>query len=191
MQGIWREFDIAFNAMEQREKSKVLASPSVITIDGQKADISLTEDYPYISGRDDGGNAQWSLMTIGPKLSMTPKVGRDGVVTLDLDIATGDIIGVTVGSLGEEMPRTSTRSVKNAVRVRHGEPFVIGGLFREENRDTVTRIPILGRIPIFGEWLFSYRKKTHPRSQVVIIVVPYILDTPDVAINQEKVMIRQ
>jgi type IV pilus assembly protein PilQ len=191
MQGIWREFDMAFRAMETKNKGKTLASPSVITIDGMPASIQLTEDYPYISGRDDAGNAEWSVTTVGPQLQLTPRVGRgdkqEEIITVDVNVATGSVLEMIQGSLGEQMPRTSNRRVTTNVRVRNGEPFVIGGLFREDQTNNVTRVPILGQIPLLGN-LFSYRLKRNDKSQVVILVVPFILDTPDVAIEVEKVL---
>jgi type IV pilus assembly protein PilQ len=190
MQGVWREFDASFRAIETKGKGKTLANPSVITIDGMEASISLTEDYPYISGRDDGGNPTWSTETVGPQLRLTPRLGRDGVVSIQLNIETGEVIEMITGSTGEQMPRTSTRSVTTNVRVRDGEPFVIGGLFRDNQTNRHVRIPVLGSIPLLGE-IFTYRYKDHQKTQVVIVVVPYILDTPDVAIDQERVMYRQ
>jgi type IV pilus assembly protein PilQ len=190
MQGVWREFDVAFRAMETKGKGKTLASPSVITIDGQEANISLTEDYPYISGRDDGGNPTWSTETVGPQLRLTPRLGRDGIVSIQLNIETGEVIEMITGSTGEQMPRTSTRSVTTNVRVRDGEPFVIGGLFRDNETHRNVRIPVLGSIPLLGE-IFNYRFRDHQKTQVVIVVIPYVLNTPDVKIEQERVMIRQ
>ncbi|MDR1979464.1 MAG: secretion protein [Synergistaceae bacterium] len=190
MQGVWREFDVAFRAIETKGKGKTLANPSVITIDGQEASISLTEDYPYISGRDDGGNPTWSSETVGPQLRLTPRLGRDGVVSIQLNIETGEVLEMITGSTGEQMPRTSTRSVTTNVRVRDGEPFVIGGLFRENETRRNVRVPVLGSIPLLGE-IFSYRYREHQKTQVVIVVIPYILNTPDIAIEQERVMIKQ
>jgi type IV pilus assembly protein PilQ len=190
MQGVWREFDGAFRAMESRGKGQTLASPSVITIDGQEASISLTEDYPYISGRDDAGNPTWSTETVGPQLRMTPRLGRDEYVTMQLVIETGEVIEMIAGSGGEQMPRTTTRSVTTNVRVRNGEPFVVGGLFRDNETNRRVRMPLVGSIPLLGE-IFTYRFKDRQRTQVVVVVIPYILNTPDVAIEQERVMYQQ
>ena len=190
MQGTWREFDMAFRAMESINKGKTLANPSVITVDGMEASISLTEDYPYISGRDDAGNPEWSTETVGPQLKITPKVGRDGVISLALNVETGEVLDMVTGSTGEQMPRTSTRSVTTNVRVRNGEPFVIGGLFRENKIRERIRIPVLGQLPLLGE-LFTYRNNRQDKTEVVIVVVPYILSTPDVPIDQERVMLKQ
>jgi len=174
----------------KKTKGKTLANPSVITIDGVEASVSLTEDYPYISGRDDGGNATWSTTTVGPVLRMTPKIGRDDTITLTLDLSTSEVIREMIGSTGERMPQTSKRQVVTNVRVRNGEPFVVGGLFREDNTNTKLRIPVLGSLPLLGE-LFTYRDRKTSTTQVVMLVIPYILHTPDVGVEHERVMLRQ
>lgn len=184
MHGIWREFDGAFRALERRGNGKTLASPSVITIDGQQATVNLTEDYPYISARDDAGNPTWSTQQVGPQLTLTPKVGRDDSVNLTLNITTGSVLEMITGSTGEAMPRTSNRNVSTNVTVHSGEPFVVGGLFQHNKTKNRYRVPVLGHIPLLGE-LFTYRYNENSKTQVVMVVIPYILDTPDVAVEQE------
>ncbi len=167
----------SFKALETKGKGKVLANPSVIAIDGQEAKISMTEDYPYVSARDDDGNVTWSTQNVGPQLTFTPKIGRDGEVSLKINIETGEVIEMMRGSNGEQMPRTSKRVVNTEIRVRDGMPFVIGGLFRENNTRTRNKIPVLGDIPLLGSLLFSTNNKSNVKTQVVIIVTPYILDS--------------
>ena len=166
----------SFTNLERKGVGKVLANPSVIALDGQQAEISLTEDYPYISARDQAGNVTWSTENVGPKLTFTPRVGRDGFVNLKLDIETGDVLDTMTSSTGEQMPRTSSRSVKTEIRVREGMPFVVGGLFRENTSRYVIKIPILGDLPLVGD-LFRTRSRERNKTQVVIVVTPYILDS--------------
>ena len=176
---VWtnRVITATFRALERKTKGKVIANPSVIALDGKEAEINLTQDYPYVSDRDNQkGTVTWSTEEVGPKLKFTPRIGRDGYVTLTVDISTGDVIDTQTSSTGEQMPVTTTRSVKTDVRVRDGMPFVIGGLFREDNSKNIYRIPILGHIPLLGE-LFTYRSNSKTKSQVVMVVTPYILDS--------------
>ncbi|MBQ7577103.1 MAG: hypothetical protein IJT21_02430 [Synergistaceae bacterium] len=166
----------SFTNLERRGSGKVIANPSVIALDGHEAQISLTEDYPYISARDQAGNVTWSTEEVGPKLTFTPRIGRDGFINLKLDIQTGEVLDTITSSTGEEMPRTSSRSVKTEIRVREGMPFVVGGLFRENMNRQVLKMPILGDIPFLGE-LFKTRTRTRNKTQVVMVVTPYILDS--------------
>ncbi|MBQ6972099.1 MAG: hypothetical protein IJP86_07050 [Synergistaceae bacterium] len=175
---VWtdRYITTAFSALEQKAKGKVLANPSVIAVDGKQAEINLTQDYPYVSDRDNSkGTVTWSTEEVGPKLKFTPRIGRDGYVTLTLDLSTGDVVGTMTSGTGGEMPVTTTRSVKTDVRVRDGMPFVIGGLFHENTSKNVSRIPILGNIPLLGE-LFTFRSNSKTKNQVVMVITPYILD---------------
>ena len=190
LDGNWRMIDGTFNLLETKIRSKTLENPSVITIDGMKATIDLTDQFSYVSGRDDGGNATWSQMDIGPKREMTPRVGRDGTVTLELALEASDRGNMITSTTGEQIPEKTTRKVTTNVRVRNGEPFVVGGLFREDNTNNRLRIPVLGQLPLLGE-LFTYRQRSNRKTQVVMLVVPYILDTPDVAIEHERVMTKQ
>jgi len=175
--------DFGLNSIVTANKGKVLADPSIITLDGKKAVIKLVENYPYISERDQAGNPTWSEKEVGPILEFTPTVGRDKMVTVELKIQTGEIIGTYRGQAGEEFPQTSNREVTTMIRVRDGEPFVVGGLHKDVKRTERGRVPVLSNIPLLGE-LFKYRKDIRDKSEVAMIVIPYILNTPDGPVEQ-------
>jgi type IV pilus assembly protein PilQ len=166
------------NALESSNKAKTLAHPSVITLDGQEASVSLTTNMTYPSGTDSNGNQTFSEVEIGPQLTFTPTMGRDGWVTIRISIETGSIVGMRSTGYGAETPETTTRSVETIVRVRNGEPFAVGGLYQEIRTSGRNRIPVLGYIPLLGE-LFTTRTDSHNKSEVAMIVIPYILDVSD------------
>ena len=180
--GTLRLLDVGIRNLVESNKADILASPSVVTVDGQKASIALTTNIKYISERDDAGNPVYSEERVGPKLDFTPIVGRDDTVTINVAISTGEVVEWRPGGMGEEVPVTSSREVTTMVRVRNGEPFVIGGLFDRRKTDTVSKIPVLADIPLLGE-IFKTRTKRDEESEVVTVVVPYILDVPDTSIE--------
>ncbi|GHV36562.1 type II and III secretion system protein [Synergistales bacterium] len=188
MQGVWREFDGAFRALESKGNARSLATPSVIAIDGQEAKITLTTNYPTPSGKDENNNIQYEDKEVGPQMELTPTIGRDGLVSIKLHVSTGEQIGEVETPDGPQ-PITTDRDVTTNVRVRNGEPFVVGGLFSDNKSRNKVRIPVLGSIPFLGE-LFTYRTNTGRKTQVVMVIIPYILDIPDIAIEQERVMFR-
>ncbi|SMG08181.1 type II secretion system protein GspD [Dethiosulfovibrio salsuginis] len=177
-----RLLDMGLRALVTSNKGKVLANPSVITISGQKASIKLVENLKYISARDEAGNPTYSDEEVGPKLEFTPVIGRDGIISVELSISTGEVVSWKEGNQGEKVPQTSKREVVTSVRVRDGEPFVVGGLFNERNSVNTTKIPILGDIPLLGE-LFKSKTKISDRTEVVMVVIPYILDVEDAPID--------
>lgn len=168
--------DAGLRAMESDNKGKVLASPSVVALDGQKASVKLTHNYLYQSGVDDNGNPEFTNQETGPTLEFTPTMGRDGFITIKMKISTGEIVAFRQSG-DSEAPETTKREVDTQVRVRNGELFVIGGLYQENKTNTVTRVPILGYIPLLGE-LFKSRTTNHSKSQMAFIAIPYILDIP-------------
>jgi type IV pilus assembly protein PilQ len=182
-ESLTKMLDVGLKAIVTKHKGKVLADPSVIALDGRKATIKLVENYPYISERDQAGNPTWDEKEVGPKLEFTPFVGRDGMVTLNIKISTGEIIGTYRGQAGEQFPQTTNREVDTAIRVRDGEPFVVGGLFKDQKKTETQKIPILGDIPLLGA-LFQFKSNSRDKTEVAMIVIPYILDIPDVTVER-------
>ena len=168
--------DAGLRAMESDNKGKILANPSVVALDVQKASIKLTHNYLYQSGLDESGNPEFTEQETGPTLDITPTIGRDGFVTLKLKISTGEIVQFRDSGISE-VPETTKREVDTQIRVRNGELFVIGGLYQENKTKGVTRVPILGYIPLIGE-LFKSKTDKHSKSEMAFIVMPHILDVP-------------
>jgi type IV pilus assembly protein PilQ len=188
--GTDRTLTAGLNALENDNKGKILAHPSVIAIDGQEAEVSLTRDLTYPSGVDANGNMTFTTIEVGPKLTFTPTIGRDGWVTIKIMIETGDVVGMRTTGYGSETPETTTRSVETVVRVRNGEPFAVGGLFQESKTANRQRIPVLGYIPLLGD-LFTLRTESHNKSEVAMIVIPYILDINDEGLGTFDLQKRQ
>jgi len=163
-------------------KGDVLASPSVITTEGKKATIKITENVKYVSARDDAGNPTYSDEEVGPILEFTPLIGRNEVINLEIKVSTGTITQFLAGGQGERIPQTAKREVQTSVRVRNGEPFVVGGLFGTDKSSTINRVPILSDIPLIGE-LFKSKSKKNEKTQVVVVLVPELLDVPESSIE--------
>ncbi|HCL78424.1 MAG TPA: hypothetical protein DIC53_00480 [Synergistaceae bacterium] len=77
--------------------------------------------------------------------------------------------------------------MNTSIRVRDGEPFVVGGLYKDQKKSETHRIPILGDIPLLG-LLFQFKSNTRDKTEVAMIVIPYILDIPDTVV--EKTILR-
>ncbi|MDR1020521.1 MAG: hypothetical protein LBL73_07170, partial [Synergistaceae bacterium] len=170
------------NALEQTDRAKVLAHPSVIAIDGQQATVTINTEMPYRSGTDANGNPEIETMEYGPTLTFTPTIGRDGWITIDIDVDASELASLTQGTAGSYIPAKSTRHVKTIVRVYDGEPFAVGGLYQERKAAVRSRMPVLGYIPLLGD-LFTTRNETHTKTEVAIIAIPYILDITDESIK--------
>jgi type IV pilus assembly protein PilQ len=173
-----RFLSAGLRAIESKGQGKILAHPSVITLDGEEAQVELTRNYKYTSGVDSNGNITFSEVESGPKLTFTPVMGRNGIITIKVEIETGEIVQFHSAGNGAQAPETTSRRVETIVRVRNGEPFAVGGLYQESKTSSRSRIPVLGYIPLLGD-LFSTRTDQHTKSEVAMLVIPYILDIPD------------
>ncbi len=180
--------DAGLRAMESDNKGKILANPSVVALDGQKASIKLTHNYLYQSGLDESGNPEFTEQETGPTLDITPSIGRDGFVSMKLKISTGEIVNFRKSG-SSEVPETTKREIDTQIRVRNGELFVIGGLYQESKSKGITRVPIISYIPIIGE-LFKTKSDKHIKSELAFIVVPYILDVPTSAAEVYKMPVK-
>ena len=175
-----RMLDFRLRTLVEQKKARVLADPTVTVLDGEKATVKLVEKLKYVSRRDDAQNPTYDDEEVGPKLEVTPRIGRSGMITVSVSLATGEVIQWIRGGQGEQIPQTNSRTVETKIRVRDGEPFVIGGLFKESRSRTRASVPILSSIPLIGE-LFKAKLDKKTRSQVVMILIPYILEIPDLA----------
>ena len=167
-----RYITATLNAIEIKNKGRTIANPSVIAVDGQEASIKLKQDIMYRSGLDEKGNLQWDTTEVGPELKFTPRIEDNGYVNLQLEINTGDYLGAD----NDGNIRSTKRDLKTRIRVRDGMPFVVGGLFQEINTTVKSKLPVIGDIPLLGE-LFRSNTSAQDKSQAVMIVTPYILDT--------------
>ena len=105
------------------------------------------------------------------KMKITPHVNDSDMVRLELEQEVSDIISQNFNGMG---PATSKRSAKTVVVVRDQQTVVIGGLMGNRVRNSVSKVPILGDIPILG-YLFKYKKKTTEKTNLLIVLTPYII----------------
>ena len=167
-----RYITATLSALEYKNKGRTVANPSVITVEGEEAKITLKQNILYSAGMDDNKNPTWATEDVGPELTFIPVIEDKGYINLDITINTGDYLGKdTDGNI-----ITTDREVDTHIRVRDGMPFVVGGLFQDIETRLTTKIPILGDIPILGE-LFTYNSTGRTKTQAVMIVTPYILDS--------------
>jgi type II secretory pathway component GspD/PulD (secretin) len=101
---------------------------------------------------------------VGIILLVHPRVNGDGQITLRVKPVVSTVSGFVDG-----VPQTSTREAETVVRVKDGDTLVIGGLIRDEDVKTMTKVPILGDLPLVGQ-LFRYHERNHRRSEVMIFL---------------------
>jgi type II secretory pathway component GspD/PulD (secretin) len=165
----------AINALVTEGTARIMANPNITILDGRQATIHAGEKiyYPQVVGYTPLGGqiVQATEINVGVTLMVNPRVGPDGDVTLTLVPTISSI----TNSVFAGYPTITERSTVTTVRVRSGETLAIGGLIRDDETVTVTKVPLLGDIPIIGDLLFKSKVKHPFRSEVLIIITPEIV----------------
>jgi type II secretory pathway component GspD/PulD (secretin) len=173
-----KEFSAKLKALVETGQAKVRANPRIATVSGQPADIFIGRQR-FLStpvevrrgGGGDFGGGQVNFIDAGIRLRLTPYTGGEGEIIAEVrpEISVfGALDPIT------RLPEKSTRQAETVVRVKDGETIIIGGLTQMEERTIQTKIPILGDIPILGQFFRSSIVRT-TQTELAIFVTPRIL----------------
>ena len=160
------------DALIRDQKVKVIAHPSVLTVNNVEARIIIGEKFPI---REQTQTTTGTLETtrfvdVGTTLRVTPRINPDKFIQMHIHPEVS-----SVSATLDEGPRITTREADTTVLVRDGQPIVIGGLLQEDETGIKGRIPILGHIPLLG-LLFQNRSKTHTQKELVVVITPTLVD---------------
>ncbi len=197
-------YAVLFQALASQDNSNILSAPHVIAIDNEKAEFSVGNNIPYKAGLSFGGFGGGGAAGTNPlagsigqniqreklnlSLNVTPHISSNDAVRLEIEQETKDIGGKDA-ELG---PTWTERKLKTQVVVHDQQTVVIGGLIQEKDIYNVTKVPLLGDIPILG-YLFKYSTKSKRKTNLLIMLTPYIIkDQLDLqSIRERKVRERE
>jgi type II secretory pathway component GspD/PulD (secretin) len=166
------------DALVTNKRSRLLASPKVSVIDGEKTEIFIGDLVKYIESQSQtpqGTTFQIGTVNAGIQLAAVPRVSSDGWITLAIHPEVSLISAFNDVPGGGKLPQISTRYMDTTVRLRDGATLVIGGLIREEDIETITHTPILADLPVLGQF-FRHRSKSKVSSEVVIFITVRIAE---------------
>jgi type IV pilus assembly protein PilQ len=169
-----RFIGLELSALEADGKGKILSSPRVITGDKLKATIEQGTELPYQIATSSGATSL-AFRKANLKLDVTPQITPDGNVTLDVDINKDSVGQATLQGFAID-----TKHVKTQVMVENGGTVVIGGIYIQQDRETVTQVPLLGDIPVLG-YLFKTKSRTNDKTELLIFLTPKIINDKVVA----------
>jgi type IV pilus assembly protein PilQ len=163
-----RFLTLEVTALEADGRGKIISSPRVITADKVKAVIEQGTEIPY-QAASSAGNTDVQFKKATLRLEVTPQITPEGSIFLD--------VKVNKDSPGQQTlsgPAIDTKNVQTQVLVDNGGTVVLGGIFEQQERNTVTKVPLLGDIPIIG-YLFKTTSVQSDRSELLIFITPRIV----------------
>jgi general secretion pathway protein D len=163
-------FGFNLNLLETSGASKVLAKPRVTALNGVEARVNATQTYPLIVTGGSNTTPVVQNITTGITLNMLPRVSKTGEIEVRMSISVSTPTGFT----SDGAPQYSSRDATTTIRVKDGEPIAIGGLIENRRIEGVSKVPLLGDIPLLGK-LFQKTSTDERETDLVIIVTPKII----------------
>ncbi|MEV3830019.1 GspD family T2SS secretin variant ExeD [Aeromonas allosaccharophila] len=170
-------------ALASNTKNDILSTPSIVTMDNKEASFNVGQEVPVQSGSQTSTTSDQVFSTIerktvGTKLIVTPQINEGDSVLLTIEQEVSSVGKQATGTDGLG-PTFDTRSVKNAVLVKSGETVVLGGLMDEQTKEEISKVPLLGDIPVLG-YLFRSTANTTAKRNLMVFIRPTILRDADV-----------
>jgi type IV pilus assembly protein PilQ len=166
---VTRLLNVEISALEADGKGKIIASPRVLTADQVEALIEQGTEIPYQQATSSGATAV-SFRKANLALKVKPQITPDGNIIMTLDV-NKDQPGATTPA-GVQI---NTKHVKTEVLVENGGTVVIGGIYEQNDRTDITRIPLLGEIPFLG-FLFRNTTTTTAKTELLVFITPRIVN---------------
>ncbi len=165
--------------------AKVIATPIIVTTDNTEAAIRVGERraIPTTTATTIGGSVQSSFEyeNIGLELTVTPRINHQGIVILEITKTADNVAGNTIID-GNEVPIITSREMEASVAIRSGGTLALGGLVREDQRESVSKVPFFSSIPILGA-LFRSTSKETVRTELLVLISPEVLVSAEEAEN--------
>jgi general secretion pathway protein D len=169
-------------ALDKKGLLNILSTPNILTSDNKEAEINVGENVPFqgstTSAAGIGVTQSIERKDIGINLKIKPQISEGDYIRMDIN----QEISAVKDSRGQAVDLVTTkRSAKTSVVVKDRETVVIGGLIQDTEEDTVSKVPVLGDIPLLG-WLFKTKSKTRKKTNLMILLTPHIVrDAADLA----------
>ncbi len=176
--------DLILKAIKTDTRSHLMSSPRITTMDNKEATLESTDRIYWSEGSTHYTSSDYysdniKNEDIGIKLTVTPRINKNGYITLTMEQEVQSSPGttrITTNDRVSEFPLLSTRKMGADVAVQSGETVVLGGLADNSITKVTSRVPILGSIPLLG-WFFRNEKDVNKRTEIIVFLTPRVVDT--------------
>ncbi|MBV6458116.1 MAG: hypothetical protein HONBIEJF_01239 [Fimbriimonadaceae bacterium] len=158
--------------------TNLIARPNTMAIDGMPSTIFIGDVIRYvesITASQNGVTVKTAALEVGVKLSVLPRIGSDGTITMVVNPLVSFLKSFTPVPGGGQLPQTSDRSAMNTLSIKSGETIAIGGLIQHQDTMNVSGIPILKDLPLIGR-LFSKTENIRNKKEVVIFLTARVIE---------------
>lgn len=175
---------VTLHAMQETKNVEILASPRVLVVSGQEAEIKTIEEIPYEEASDTsagGSLTSTKFKEVGVTLTVKATITDDDKILITIQPEQSAKTGESIGNV----PVVDTRSVSTTLLMEDDQVVVMGGLRKKETKFTRKKIPLLGDLPLVG-FLFSDNKEEIKKSELLVFISPHIYKDEPLAEEQMK-----
>jgi len=178
------KFGLLIDALKGDAATNILSTPTVVALDNQEATLVVGENVPFVTGSytSTGGNGGTSSnpsnpfqtierKDVGITLKIKPQINDGSSIRLDIE---QEVSSLSSSSASASDLITNKRSINTSVMVEDGQVLVLGGLMQDTFRDQITKVPVLGNIPIVGK-LFRSSTTTKVKKNLMVFIHPVIM----------------
>ncbi|MFQ5964105.1 MAG: type II secretion system secretin GspD [Candidatus Scalinduaceae bacterium] len=173
-----RDIDAIIDLIARETEMEVLSTPHILVRDEQEAHIQVGSSEPIRTGTTQpvgGGNPleQIQYRDIGIILTVTPRIGENEMVTLDI---TQEVSKVATSAAIPNTPAFTVRETQTSLVIKSGHAIYLGGIIDIDNAMTINKVPLLGDIPVVGN-IFKSTDKTKRKTELMILITPHVINT--------------
>lgn len=171
------QFGAILQAIQSDNNTNLLSTPSIMTLDNQEAEIVVGQNVPFRTGSTASNNNANPFTTItrqdiGITLKVKPHIHDGEAIRLEVEASAESVSQTSVSGSADLI--TNKRKLKTMILSENGETIVLGGLIRDDVRESESKIPLLGDIPLIG-WLFRSTSTENVKSNLMVFLRPTIV----------------
>ncbi len=171
-------------AFAGNDDANILSTPSLVTLDNEQATIHVGQNVPFVTGQYSnsdsvGGSNPFQTIErhdVGVKLTVTPQINEGNTIRMKIQQEVSSVVPATSDTSGATDVVTNKRIIETTVLVDDQETIVLGGLVHDNLTETVSKVPLLGDIPVLG-LLFQNRRTALEKRNLMIFLRPEIMRT--------------
>lgn len=173
------ELNVVVDALATTGDAKVLSNPHIAVLDGEEATIKVITSQPYAETTFESGTTNivgktYKFIDVGVSLGVTPRINEMGFITMNIrpEVSTADTL-YDAGT-GQGVPIVKKQYAETSVSVKDGVTIIIAGMISEQKSKQISKVPLLGSIPLFG-MLFRSETATTANTETVVLLTPRIV----------------
>jgi general secretion pathway protein D len=182
-------WDLALTAAAADSHATIVQRPSVMTSQAKPAQFFVGNTVPYITGYGNygyGNQSTYSQLSVGVEMDVTPFINPEGLVVMDINQEIDALNGFTTIQNVGDVPNTIKRTLSSEVAVHDKDTIMLGGFIENDKSTSRAGVPLLMDIPVLGN-LFASRSDKKTRQELIVLMRPTVLKTPELAAAQTAV----